>query len=271
MKLLFNLFVMVAAGVLGYLAEPTQRFQLTGIRPSATEKAKNSRVVLQMPDKSQIDIASLSPEQLPQRVLLKTDVKVTDAASTAAMILQAGSHVKLVRVEAGNAVVSPDEGAYFGLVPIMDTDLAQQLTETPPTTDSEPVTPPAPVSSEPPAPTPDNSQNPVPPAPKPTPAPEQTPAADPPAPPAPAPGTSDLVKAMQDSVKAGEIKEFKFDQVQDWAAGTDELIDGQTYQIGFVSYKAETIFGVKTIQAKALIKNGKVQRWLRPKTGLPIK
>ena len=43
------------------------------------------------------------------------------------------------------------------------------------------------------------------------------------------------------------------------------------YQIGAVAYKAETIFGVKTIQAKALIKDGKVQRWIWPKSGMEIK
>jgi hypothetical protein len=48
-------------------------------------------------------------------------------------------------------------------------------------------------------------------------------------------------------------------------------VDGQPFQTGSVTYKAETIFGVKTIQAKALIKGGKVQRWIWPKSGMEIK
>ena len=76
---------------------------------------------------------------------------------------------------------------------------------------------------------------------------------------------------MQDSIQAAQIKEFTFDQVLDWTAGPDETVDGETYQTGVASYKAETIFGVKTIQAKALIKGGKVQRWIWPKSGMEIK
>ena len=76
---------------------------------------------------------------------------------------------------------------------------------------------------------------------------------------------------MQESIRTGQIKEFSFDQVLTWKADADETIDGKTYQIGLASYKAETIFGVKTIQAKALIKDGKVQRWIWPKSGMEIK
>jgi hypothetical protein len=76
---------------------------------------------------------------------------------------------------------------------------------------------------------------------------------------------------MQESVRDGQIKEFTFDQVLAWKAEADEIIDGETYQTGLASYKAETIFGVKTIQAKALIKGGKIQRWIWPKSGMEIK
>lgn len=76
---------------------------------------------------------------------------------------------------------------------------------------------------------------------------------------------------MQESVQAAQIKEFTFAQVLEWKAGSDESVDGETYQTGIASYKAETIFGVKTIQAKALLKGGKVQRWIWPKSGMEIK
>ena len=85
-------------------------------------------------------------------------------------------------------------------------------------------------------------------------------------------GPADVVGVMQASIKGGEIKEFSFDQVLEWQA-TDgpEKFDGETYQTGIAAYKAETVFGVKTIQAKALIKDGKVVRWLWPKSGMEIK
>lgn len=76
---------------------------------------------------------------------------------------------------------------------------------------------------------------------------------------------------MQESLRSGQIKEFTFDQVLDWKAGTEEAVDGENYATGLVSYKAETIFGVKTIQAKALIKDGKVAKWIWPKSGMEIK
>jgi hypothetical protein len=59
--------------------------------------------------------------------------------------------------------------------------------------------------------------------------------------------------------------------VQDWQAGPQETVDGQVYQTGTVTYRAETIFGVKTIQAKALIQNGRVVRWIWPKSGMEIR
>ena len=80
-----------------------------------------------------------------------------------------------------------------------------------------------------------------------------------------------MVKIMQASISAKQIKEFDAKQVTNWAVDADETIDGQIYQTGLVTYKAETIFGVKNIQARALIKDGKVVRWIWPKSGVEIK
>lgn len=100
-----------------------------------------------------------------------------------------------------------------------------------------------------------------------TPAPEPEPKSAP----EPAP-TVDIVSTMQTSIREGEIREFTLDQVLDWQASPEpETIDGQTYLTGIASYKAETVFGVKTIQAKALIQDGIVVRWLWPKSGMEIK
>lgn len=203
MKLFFNLFGMAAAGVLGYMAEPGLRFQLTGERPGT------------------------------------------------------------------------------GLAPVTATDPLQPIAGNPPATVIPPVAPPVAVVPEPVMPASGEPEKPAampePPASEPTPAPEPTPADEPTAAPEPAPTTAagptdaDAVTAMQDSIKAAQIKEFTFDQVLEWKAEGDEIVDGETYQTGLASYKAETIFGVKTIQAKALIKGGKVQRWIWPKSGMEIK
>ena len=56
-----------------------------------------------------------------------------------------------------------------------------------------------------------------------------------------------------------------------WKAGENEVVDGETYQTGVAAYKAATIFGVKTIQAKALIQGGEVKKWIWPDSGMEIK
>lgn len=292
MKLFFNLFGMAAAGALGYFAEPSLRYRLTGVMPTAVELAKKTHVVLKTLDGSpNINLAHLTPKELPQRVLLNSAVKVTDAASGVSMTIEAGNRVALVRVEAGNVRVSPPGApAFDGLIPISDTDLVQQVAASHFSTPGS-VPPPVPIPVDPqPAPdpvvpatvtepevtaaVPEPPPVPADPAPEPAPNPAPNPAPEPseePAPTPPAGGGTDVVSAMKASIGAGQIKEFKADQVEEWAAQPDETIDGETYQIGMASYKAETLFGVRVIQAKALVKDGKVQRWVYSKSGMDIK
>lgn len=131
---------------------------------------------------------------------------------------------------------------------------------TPPPVEPPPVTPP-PVEQPPVV-----NNDPEPPM-------EEEPAAPPAAPPTPAAalGPEEIVKVMQDSIRAKQVKEFNFDQVLGWKAGEEEEVDGEKYQTGVAAYKAETIFGVKTIQAKALIQGGEVKKWIWPNSGMEIK
>jgi hypothetical protein len=83
---------------------------------------------------------------------------------------------------------------------------------------------------------------------------------------------ADVVAVMQASIKNRDIEEFGADQVTEWSPEAKvETIDGEVYGIGMLSYKAETVFGEKIIEAKALIQDGKVVRWLWPKSGMEIK
>jgi serine/threonine protein kinase len=84
-------------------------------------------------------------------------------------------------------------------------------------------------------------------------------------------GAVDVVKLMQESLRANQIKEFTFDQVLGWEAGGNEVVYGETYQTGVAAYKSETIFGAKTIQAKALIQGGEVKKWIWLNSGVEIK
>jgi hypothetical protein len=108
------------------------------------------------------------------------------------------------------------------------------------------------------------------PEPEPEPEPAVATAAEPTAPAATQLGPEEIIALMKSSISSKQITEFSLDQVNDWKAGEEESIDGSSYQTGTASYQAETIFGTKNIQAKALIQGGKVVRWIWPTSGLEI-
>ena len=134
--------------------------------------------------------------------------------------------------------------------------------------------PPPPVEATP-------APAPVTPAPVPvveTPAPEPAPTPEPAPEPAPAEppvakvlSAEEIVKLIQDSIRSQQIKEFGFDDVLTWKAGDEEEFDGAKYQIGIVTYKDMTHFGLRTIGAKALIQDGQVKKWIWPNTKTEIK
>ena len=304
MKIPLFLTGMVAAGILGYSFEPELRETLTGKQPGVVKPKGRIVVVETNAPEGQIDPATFSADQLPKKVLLKADVEIADSASDLKMTISAGNSVNLVRLEGSNVVISAGTDTLQGTVPIGQTDLLVQLAALPPAS----TAPVAPALAEPPAlvenntpsdepattlATPEMTPEPVAPEPAPEPepepvAPEPTPEPEPLTPeptpepepipeptPEPAPISEapvNTVAIMQDSIRRGAIKEFSFNQVLDWKASeAPETIDGESYQTGIASYKAETVFGVKTIQAKALIKGGQVVKWLWPKSGMEIK
>ena len=276
MKFLLATIGIMIAGVLGYVLEPSLRFSLTGQKPAikATAKAEplpdatETPVPVTKPAAPSFDYSNLQPEQLPERIVLKSQTIATVLGETDTLPLPAGNKVKPTRID-GDFVHFSVAGTAQGKVAIDQTDLVEQLI----------ANPPAPVSAPPPVvppvdPTPAPAPEPLPekepevvtqPQPQPMPAPE----------PAPAPVASSLspdqiVTLMQNSIRSGQIKEFTFNQVQSWKGAESEEVNGETFQTGLVAYKAETIFGVKSIQAKAMIQNGKVVRWIWPTSGLEI-
>lgn len=271
MKVILFLIGMVCAGILGYFYEPDLRFRLTGI-PPAVKKTVPRHIFVEIgaPGKTIVP-ATYPADQLPEKILLHAAAEVANEAGDLKMSIPAGSRVNLVRVESTNAVISPGADSFEGQIPISQTDLVEQLRAKPepaataqtvpemnPTVDPIPETPVESTIQEPVAEPEMVDDTPEPVVPDPEPAVPDDPV--------------DVVAVMQASIQAGEIKEFTFDKVLDWKASEElENIDGQSYQTGIASYKAETVFGLKTIQAKALIKDGKVTRWLWPKSGLEIK
>lgn len=299
MKVVLFLIGMAAAGMLGYILEPSYRQQLTGQLPGKVAPVEPQETISE-PAAPARSFDDLQPNQLPASVTLKAPLKVNDPQSGTSMTLDPGSRLKPLRVEAGKLVVRVGESGPAFPVAIPQTDLAEQLAANPPpavttttttTTTSTETTNPfgSPSDGTPAIPAPA-----VEPAPAITPAPapageSTTPAAEPPPVPAPAPiipipapapvtggGESSAaaggpVAAMQQHIRSGSIKEFQFDQVVDWKEGPAETIDGAAYQTGTATYKAETIFGARMIVAKALVKDGKVVRWVWPKSGMEIR
>jgi hypothetical protein len=173
-------------------------------------------------------------------------------------------------------VEKPDSNGKGKISP-KDTDLFQQLVKriyereaggaiaaaTPPAT----VVAPAPAPAAP-APAPVAKIDPVVSNPEPMPVVEPTPA--------PAPvedtklGDDEIIALMKDSIAGGAVKEFTSDQVKGWKTNGEETIDGTEYQTGLAAYEAATIFGVRPVQAKALIKDGKIERWVYAKSGMEI-
>ena len=264
------------AGLAGYAFEPQLRERLTG------EPPKSRVVVVTLPraegSDPTMDLSDIRPEQLPDKILLKVAVEVVDPAdATSIMQIPAGGRAKGLRIEGMDIIVGPSSGGpCVGKVAIRDTDLVQQLSTNPPKpTVKEPV--PTPEPPPPPVPTPVPEPAPVPvPEPEPVPRGESQPETPTPTPtPEPTPaatlGDADVVKIMQESYRSGLIKEFVVEKAVGWKATGEETIDGASYQTGLVDYSAETIFGVKNVQAKALIKDGKVVKWISPKSGMEIR
>jgi hypothetical protein len=284
MKRLTVILVIFTVGFMGYKAEPSMRYALTGLSPKAPQSKPGTSPAPQAaapavaaPAPAQvtpppvIDPTQLTSAQLPQQVTLKVATEVADASGLKLKV-DAGSRLKLVRIEGDQVVVSPGTSPFEGRVSISGTDLMEQLAANPPVqaTGGAATEPSAPSAQPAALPSGDTAAPAVPAVPTPAPPAEAPQPVATPAVPA-AGNTTDAVEVMKEHIRSGGIKEFTAEQVQGWKAEADEVIDGSTYQTGMVRYNADTIFGTKTIEAKAIIQNGKVVRWIWPKSGLEIK
>lgn len=248
MKHLITIAVVGAAAYFGYKFEPDLRLAITGIPYGVGHRmAINS-----LPN---VDLATLRSDQLPKEVTIFSTIPVKDQSTGIIINLPAGSKLQPIKITPPNVQLLVKGTNYKIVLPIEKTDLIEQLSlipldTTPPPTPAEPEPEPEPV------------------APLPTPA-EPTPiaAATPTAP----IGPVDSVKLMRESLQNNPVKEFSIGQVTTWSPGPEETIDGETFATGIISYEDTTILGQKTMQAKALIKNGSIQKWTHAKSGIEIK
>ncbi len=271
MKFFFATIGIIGAGFLGYILEPDMRPALTGQTRTVPSPPVAVTTQPAQPVPAALtptyDYSTLLPHQLPDKIVLKVQAIATAPGESDALPLPAGTKVKPTRID-GSDVHFSVLGTAQGKVAVAQTNLVEQLIANPPPVAApQPVEPaPAVVTKNEPEPTPIVD---------PMPEKKEEVAAVPQPAPQPTPTTAllsadDIVKLMQESIRSGQIKEFTFDQVIGWKAGEEEEMDGEKYQIGLAAYKAETIFGVKNIQAKAMIQGGKVIRWIWPTSGLEI-
>lgn len=194
-------------------------------------------VLTAKPSAAKVDAVSVVTKELPT-IAITGQVTFYDNTAARLVNLVPGTEVKLLRVEDDQAIIMSTESKSPVSIHVSLTSLA--------------------------APKPE-------PAPEPEPEPEPVPEPELEVVDAPEPQTDVLVKIMRQSIADEEIGEFQADQVREWLPGPEESHDGETYQTGTVLYDKEMLFGDNTLKAKALIKDGKVVRWLWPDLGMDIK
>ncbi|MGJ8723831.1 MAG: hypothetical protein ACSHYB_04675 [Roseibacillus sp.] len=234
-----------------------------------------------------IDYHDIDPKDYPEKVTLSDATVLTDKNGLSPLKLDPGSPAKpLLLTEMVLEVTSPLASHLTGEISVLDTDFAHGVAmkrmerrvamadaasggaKPPVATPSEPTPPKPEVAVA--APTPDSGMGggmagdtPVEPAEEPEPAPvPETPASL---------SNEQIIAAMKESLEGGKIKELDASKVINWEAIGDESFDGQDFQVGVATYKEMTILGEKTLQAKAMFKQGKLDKWIHSKTGMEIR
>lgn len=227
-----------------------------------------------------INLDEIRDNDLPETVTIENPTVIPTSGGEGQVRLKKGDVVTLLNRKNDSLIVEKSDSNGKGKISPKDTDLFQQLvktiyereaggavaTTTPPASIPAPTPVPTPVPTPAPTPAPVAKIDPVVPNPEPMPVVEPTPA-----PAADAKlGEDKIIALMKDSIAGGAVKEFTSDQVKGWKANGEETIDGTEYQTGLAAYEAATIFGVRPVQAKALIKDGKIERWVYAKSGMEI-
>ena len=250
MKHLITIAVIGAAAYFGYKFEPDLRLTITGIPYGVGHKILKGS----LPD---VDLATLRPDQLPKEVTIFTAMPIKDTSANLVINLPPGSKHQPIKITPPTVQLLVKGTKYQIVLPIDKTDLIEQLSQmplntAPPATPAEPEPEPQSVPDTPEAPLAEPS--PI--------------AASTPTTPV---GPVDPVKMMRECLQNNPIKEFNIGQVTTWSPGPEETIDGETFATGIISYETSTILGQKSMQAKALIKNGSIQKWTHAKSGIEIK
>ena len=274
---------------LGYVLGPTITPMLVNEKKTTSSLVKKVKIQSAI---YEIDLAEYRADDLPKIVKIAKQVKLATKSGEGVKMLTRGTEVKLLNRDGLELIIETTDGVAKGRVDIATTDLYGVLAQAkfdkdagkvaggpltpvppkPPVNPVTPVNPPAvanPIAPVVTSPAPDtggamattgddgkDEPDKLPPTPEPS---DKKLAPD------------EIVALMKKFIAAGTLKEFKAEQVVTWKAGEDESIDGVNYQIGLVTYKAQTIFGEKPVNAKALVKGGEVDRWVFATSGMEMR
>jgi len=78
------------------------------------------------------------------------------------------------------------------------------------------------------------------------------------------------VPAMVASMTSGQVTEIKPQEIASWGPVRYQEVDGQPYWVGSVRYTAKTIFGEFPTEALALMRGGRVVKWIYAGSGEPV-
>lgn len=284
MKFVFYGLMVVVAFVLGkILYVPLAPALLGGGGAEAAEVESIRTVTVRSPFGNVteiVDLTNIDKEEYPEEVRLLQGVTVADQDGLNPLLLDANSPVRPLELQDMMLkVTSPLASHLTGEIPVLDTNFAEEVAkkriaklvakaQAEKTDQPEPVKPkpsvPEVAKVEPAPPKPEPKEM-VKPEPEPEPAPE----------PAPAAPTSlsneQIIAAMKESLESKKITEIDATTVTNWEASEEETIEGEVFQIGVATYKENTILGPKSLRAKALFKEGELQKWVYANTGLEIR
>jgi len=269
------ILILICVGI-GYVLEPIFIADAKKATQEDTEKPEDTDTPIAVapapttpPEPEvQIDLTKITSEDFPEKVTLKAPMTVTDATGSVTMNLKKGIKVKPLRLDGSQLVIQPVGFPVEGKIHVDQTDFKKlamplmmaRLQGGGAKKDPAPTPVPAPAPTPAPAPVAKADPTPAPPEPTPTPAPAANKLDE-----------AAIVALMKASVADGKVTEFKAAQVTSWKAGKDMDFDGESYQVGHVTFKAETILGVQEHDAIALINAGKIHKWMWAKTKLEMR
>ncbi len=260
----------------GAPAKPSQRDE--GNKPSKPPKPENDPIAQRypLPDFKPIEELvgnwnEVPPSAFPREVTLKKDAKYIIAGGAGSSKAKAGSKATALSLTAGQLVIAPrKESPIRGRIPIDDTSFKAELAKAydlykqrkrkevleqrkraralPAT---EPTPPPASSGggrtviqrgSKPPQKLLAEYEAKI------GKMPER--------------GNDGRVTLMVQSIRKGDVSEIKLDEIRRWGPVRYELVEGQPYWTGTVSYKTSSLFGTFDTEAMALMRNSEVVTWV---------